>query len=136
MVEVEASRFVAATPPEIRASLSPAAIVAAEGTFEVTGVEETDDGWEVLAEGRGISATFAFRETDEGYVYEQVGEHGPFDEMETALSLAREDDGTRLTMTSSVDLGLPLSAVTDRIAAWKRRAELRRALAALAEDVE
>lgn len=136
MVEVEASRFVAATPPEIRPALSPAAIVAAEGTFEVADVTETDDGWEVEASGRGLSATFAFRETDEGYVYEQVGDHGPFDEMETTLSLAREDDGTRLTMTSSVDLGLPLARLSDRVAAWKRRAELRRALAALAEDVE
>ncbi|PSP77188.1 polyketide cyclase [Halobacteriales archaeon QS_1_68_20] len=136
MVEVEASQFVAATPPEIRSALSPSAIVAAEGTFEVADVEETGDGWEVHAEGRGISATFAFRETEDGYVYEQVGDHGPFEEMETALSLVREDDGTRLTMTSVVDLGLPLSAVTDRVAAWKRRAELRRALAALAEGVE
>jgi hypothetical protein len=35
-----------------------------------------------------------------------------------------------------VSLGLPLAAVTDRVAAWKRRGELDRALDNLAAAVE
>jgi hypothetical protein len=39
-------------------------------------------------------------------------------------------------MNSTVSAGLPLPTITDRVAAWKRRGELRRALARLAADVE
>ena len=52
--------------------------------------------------------------------------------METTLTCEPENEGTRVTATSSVSLGVPPAVITDRIAAWKRRGELRRLLDALA----
>ncbi|MFB6108620.1 MAG: SRPBCC family protein, partial [Haloplanus sp.] len=65
--------------------------------------------------------------------YTQEGAAGPFDAMETRLVVAAADEGARVTARSSVSLGLPLAPVTDRVAAWKRRGELRRLLDTLAD---
>ena len=136
MRSVEVSRFVRATLPEVERRLDPAAIVEYEGTFTVVDVEETDDGWLVTGRGGGVlEARFVFEERGDGYVYRQEGDAGPFDEMETRLALARRDEGVDVTMRSSVSLGVPLP-LADRVAAWKRRGELKRALARLAADVE
>lgn len=137
MRTVEASRFLHATIPQVERQLSPAAIVEYEGTFTVVDVTETDDGWVVTGRGGGrlLEARFAFEQRDDGYVYRQAGEAGPFEAMETRLSLSRRDEGAIVSMRSSVSLGLPLP-LADRVAAWKRRGELRRALARLAADVE
>ena len=136
MRTVEVSRFVRATLPEVERRLTPAAIVEYEGTFSVLDVEETDAGWVVTGRGGGvIEARFSFEEREDGYAYRQEGEAGPFERMETRLSLARRDEGVEVTATSSVSLGVPLPLV-DRVAAWKRKGELKRALARLAADVE
>lgn len=136
MRTVEVSRFVRATLPEVERRLTPAAIVEYEGTFSVLDVEETDAGRVVTGRGGGvIEARFSFEEREDGYAYRQEGEAGPFEEMETRLSLARRDEGVEVTATSSVSLGVPLPLV-DRVAAWKRKGELERALARLAADVE
>jgi len=135
MREVEVSRFVPATVAELDRHLSPAAVVEAEGTFTVDAVTETDDGWTVAATAGGMTAEFAFEPREDGYHYSQVGDRGPFEAMETTLSLARENEGTIVTARSVVSLGLPLGVVTDRVAAWKRRGELDRALEAFADAV-
>ena len=44
MREVEVSRFVLAHPRAVRRVLSPESVVAAEGTFTVGAVEETETG--------------------------------------------------------------------------------------------
>jgi hypothetical protein len=56
--------------------------------------------------------------------------------METALSWRAEDEGSRVTAASTLSLGVPPRALTDRVAAWKRRGELKRLLAALARNAE
>lgn len=140
MAEVAVSRAFAASQPVVARHLDPRSLVEMEGTFDVDTVTETDDGWRVTASATGMRAEFDVRTFDDGdadgYVYEQVDDRGPFESMETTVSLAPEPDGTTVTMTSTVDLGLPLQAVTDRIAGWKRRGELERALDALARSVE
>ena len=83
----------------------------------------------------GLTMRLDFEEREHGFVYRQRGTEGPFESMETELSLEPENEGCRVTATSRVSLGLPVAAVSDRIAAWKRRGELRRALDGLAEDV-
>ncbi|MFC7044021.1 SRPBCC family protein [Halobacteriaceae archaeon GCM10025711] len=133
MPTVDVSRFVPATPAELRRRLDPASVVAYEGTYSVTDVEETGDGWLVSATARGIGAELAFEEREDGFVYEQV--RGPLERMRTELSFAPENEGARVTMTSTVDAGLPLSRFTAPLTAWKRKGELKRALAALADDV-
>lgn len=137
MRSVEVSRFVRATLPRVERQLSPAAIVEYEGTFTVVDVEETDDEWVVTGEagGRMLEARFAFEAREDGYVYRQVEDAGPFEEMESRIRLERRDEGVDVTMRSSVSLGLRLP-LADRLAAWKRRGELKRALSRLAADVE
>ena len=136
MHEVEVSRFVGATLPAVERQLSPAAIIEYEGTFTVMDVEETGDGWIVTGRGGGLlEARFVFEEREDGYVYRQAGDAGPFEEMETTIRLSRRDEGVEVTARSAVSLGVPLPLV-DRVAGWKRRGELKRALGRLAADVE
>jgi carbon monoxide dehydrogenase subunit G len=56
--------------------------------------------------------------------------------METSLSLEPENEGTRVTASSTVEAGMPLSPVTDRLAAWKRKGELKHAFRAISDDLE
>jgi len=135
MREVDVSAFVPAPPATVERELTPAAVVEYEGSFEVREVTERDDGATVTAGARGLVMRLDFEDREDGLYYRQRGDEGPFDAMETEFSVAAEDEGSRVTATSRVGLGLPVSAVSDRIAAWKRRGELRRALDALAEDV-
>jgi carbon monoxide dehydrogenase subunit G len=135
MREVEVSAFVPAPPATVERALTPASVVEYEGTFEVQAVEETDDGWTVTAAASGLSMRLDFEERTDGLAYRQHGEAGPFEAMETELSVEPENEGSRVTAVSRVSLGLPVAAISDRIAAWKRRGELRRALDRLAEDV-
>lgn len=137
MRTVEATRFVRATRPQVERALSPAAIIEYEGTFAVVDVAETDEGVVVTARGGGrlLEVQFAFEEREDGYAYWQTGDAGPFEELSTRLRLERRDEGVEVTMRSTVGLNLPVP-FADRVGAWKRRGELRRALAGLAADVE
>lgn len=136
MQEVQLSRFMAARPEDVDAYLDPWSIIENEGTFTVSGVEESNGETVVEVEATGINASFRFEKIADGYFYEQEGAQGPFDRMETALTYRPKDHGTEVTMTSSVSLGLRPRAVFDRIGAWKRKGEMRRALENLAADVE
>jgi len=135
MREVTVERFVAATPVEVERTLSPATLVEYEGSFDVREVEADEDGTVVTASARGVGVTLRFTDRDDGVRYEQVGDAGPFDAMWTDVSWAPENEGTRVTATSGVSLGLPFAVVWDRVGAWKRRGELQRALDALAADL-
>lgn len=137
MKTVEASRVVDAPPGRVRHHLGPAELVENEGTFRVLDVTGGDGEWTVTASAAGaVTATFDVRKTASGYSYEQVGTEGPFDAMRTEVILEEAGEGrTEVTMRSSVSMGLPLASLTDRIAAWKRRSELERALDALAAEL-
>lgn len=136
MRTVEVSRFVRAHPREIDRLLTPETVLDYEGTFTAVDVEDGEDSTvvEARAGGRLMAARFVFEDREDGLVYRQDGEVGPFEAMETAVTVSPEDEGVRVTMRSSVSLALPLP-FADRIAAWKRRGELKRALARLAADV-
>jgi hypothetical protein len=135
MREVSASRFVRATPAAVERALTPATLVEYEGSFTVYEVEDTEDGWLVIAGSRGMELALAFEVHEKGLAYEQRGE-GPLETLETRVVYEPRDEGTSVVMRSTVSAGLPLPSVTDRMAAWKRRGELRRALSRLAADVE
>lgn len=134
MRTVEVSRFVRAPPAAVERALDPEAVVGYEGTFAVSGSESTDRGTLVTATAPGMEAAFRFERREGGLAYEQV--RGPFAELRTEFALEPENEGTRATATSAVSLGRPPRWLFDRVAAWKRRGELRRALAALADDLE
>lgn len=136
MREVAVDRFVAATPAEIERALTPAALVEYEGSFDVLDVETDGDATVVTAGASGVGVTLRFEPRDGGLTYEQVGDAGPFDAMWTEVAWTPENEGSRVTAESGVSLGLPVRSVTDRVAAWKRRGELKRALRTLAADLE
>lgn len=137
MREVTVSRVVEASPPAVRRRLDPATLVEYEGSFEVVEVREAADATVVVAGAGGLELSLRFETRDDGLYYTQEGDAGPFDAMETWVLTDPVDDGrrTRVTLRSAVSLGLPLAGVTDRVAAWKRRGELRRALDALEADL-
>lgn len=139
MPTVERSRVVDAPPGRVRHHLGPATLLENEGTFRVQDVTGEQGEWTVTASAGGaVTATFEVRKTESGYTYEQVGSEGPFESMRTEVVLEATDDGerTRVAMRSTVSLGLPLASLTDRIAAWKRRSELERALGRLAAALD
>jgi hypothetical protein len=134
MREVTVSRFVPRSPPTLRRMLSPAAMVEYEGSFAVRDVRDGDGETFVTAGGRGVEFVLRFEATADGLRYEQAGDAGPFDAMETTVAVEPADGGSTVTARSSVSLGLPAPSLTDRLAAWKRRGELERALDAVVAD--
>ncbi|MGM0606631.1 MAG: SRPBCC family protein [Halobacteriota archaeon] len=135
MHEVAVSRFVRETPEAIGRLLTPERIVGYEGSFTVRDVTETPSGTIVTVGSTGLTFRLRFEIDDETVYYTQDGDAGPFESMETWLTYRRKDDGTVVTAHSVVSLAAPIPGI-DRIAGWKRRGELKRALNALAEDVE
>lgn len=136
MKTVEATRLVDAPYQEVVSSLSPEMIILHEGTFTVSDIEETEDGLIVEAKATGITARFRFERLQAGFYYEQIGSEGPFESLQTTISYHASDGGTELTMTSDVSLGLRPRRLMDRIAAWKRKGELHRALRSIANEFE
>lgn len=122
MREVSVSRFVQAQPSVVEGALSPVTVLESEGSFSVRDVEAGGD--RVTVGGYGLELVFEFTAREDGIAYEQV--EGPLETLRTTLTYEREDEGTRLTARSEIAVGGP--GVLDRLAAWKRRGELRRAL--------
>jgi hypothetical protein len=135
MRTVEVSRFIRASRPAVERLLTPETLLDYEGTFRVRDVTETNEGVVVTAGAAGMETEFVFHDREDGLEYRQRGTVGPFRAMETEVEISPENEGVRVTMRSAVSLNLPLP-FADRIAAWKRRGEVRRALSKLAEDVE
>lgn len=136
MREVEVARVLRASRPMVVRALDPASIVEYEGSFEVVDVGESGDATVVTATaGRMLELVYRFEPLEDGYHYVSTREEGPFDHMETWLTVADVDDGTRVTARSEVSIDLPVP-FSDRIAGWKRRGELERLLSNLAAEVE
>jgi ligand-binding SRPBCC domain-containing protein len=133
MHEIERSRFVPATPRELEGLLDPARIVDYEGSFSAETVADADGGTLVTVSGPGLTFTLRFEALDRGFYYTQAGEAGPFESMETWLTVAPEDEGSRVSVRSAVSIAVPLP-FSDRLAAWKRRGELDRLLDRLAAE--
>lgn len=124
MREVTVSRVVDAAAADLSAWLEPARIVDAEGSFAVETVDDRDRGTIVVASGPGLQLPLRFEDRDGTVYYTQESERGPFAHMETWLEYEPvDDDRTRVTVRSAVELAAPLP-FGDRIAAWKRRGEL------------
>lgn len=137
MRTVEVSKFVRAKPPRVEQALDPIAIVDYEGSFDVFDFEEREEDSLVVAGGSGLQLTLRFEEREDGFFYEQVESEGqPLETMETTITYAPQNEGTRVTASSTVSMGIRPAAITDRIAAWKRKGELSRGLDSLAASVE
>lgn len=128
MREVSVSRFVDAKPFEVERLLTPRTVVECEGSFDVREVTDSPEGTIVAAGKSGVELLLRFEDRDEGVAYEQL--EGPLESLRTTITYAPENHGTRLTARSEVAAAGP--GVLDRLAAWKRRGELKRALAGIA----
>lgn len=126
-MDVEVSRFVRAPPAVVQRVLSPVALVEAEGSFDVRGVEGGEGETLVRAGGYGLELLLTFEEREDGIAYRL--REGPLDRLETVVTVTPEDEGSRVVARSTVVTGGP--AVFDRLAGWKRRGELERALDAV-----
>ena len=137
MRTVEVSRVVDASPSAVADALDPVSVVKYEGSFSVFDVEERENDWLVVAGATGLQLVLRFEEYDNGIHYEQQeGEEQPLDTMETTITYLSSGGGTEVTAVSVVEMGVRPTVLTDRLAAWKRKGELKRALRALAADVE
>ncbi|PSQ61151.1 MAG: polyketide cyclase [Halobacteriales archaeon SW_8_66_22] len=137
MRTVEVSRQIDAAPAAVKRELDPASIVKYEGSFKVFDLEEREEDWLVVAGSTGLQLTLRFEELETGIFYEQEEAEGqPLDAMETTITCAPADGGTDVTAVSEVSMGLRPAFLSDRLAAWKRKGELKRALDALAAEVE
>lgn len=135
MREVTVEKFIGEPPPSIKRHLTPERVIEYEGSFEVERVETVEEATLVTATGPGLSMTLRFETRDGRMYYTQEGETGPFAAMETWIDVEPEHEGSRVWFTSGVELAAPLP-FGDRIAAWKRKGELKRALSSLAEDLQ
>ncbi|MWV39871.1 SRPBCC family protein [Natrialba sp. INN-245] len=135
MRDVSVSGFIQETPGVLRRHLDPATVVEAEGSFTPSSVDEREEETIVVASGPGLEFPLRFENRDDEIVYTQASEDGPFARMETRIEFDRENEGTRVTIHSSVELAAPIP-FGDRIAAWKRRRELSRMLEAVTRDLE
>lgn len=129
MREVSVDRFVDAKPFEVQRRLTPETVVECEGSFDVRGVTDSPDGTVVTAGRSGVELRLRFEDREDGVAYEQL--EGPLERLSTTITYAPENHGTRLTASSEVAAAGP--GLIDRLAAWKRRGELKRALAGIAE---
>lgn len=127
MREVERTRRVPGTPAELDRLLSPDTLVEWEGSFDVLDIAADGDETVVTVGGTGVRLSLRFEEREDGYYYEQLEDRGPFDHMETWVTVEPEDEGSRIRVRSVVELG-PWLPFADRVAAWKRGGELDRLL--------
>lgn len=134
MREVEVSRFVPAAPAELDRLLTPQRVIEYEGSFSADDGSTTDAGTIVTASGPGLTLQYRFVEQPDGWYYEQAGGAGPFESMETWLTIAAKNEGSQVGIRSQVSLSIPLP-FADRLAGWKRRGELQRALDAIAAEL-
>jgi hypothetical protein len=100
MREVERPRFVRMRPRELDALFDPARIVEYEGRFSVDSATETDAGTVLTVSGPGLAFELRFEPVESGVYYIQAGESGPFEKMETWLTVTPEDEGSRVSMRS------------------------------------
>jgi len=128
MREVEVSRFVPEGPVVVDAALSPVTLLEAEGSFAIQEIAE--DGDRITVGGYGLELVFEFTDLENGVEYDQVT--GPLETLRTTVSYRRKNEGSELTARSELAVGGP--GVVDRLAAWKRKGELKRALDGIAEE--
>lgn len=135
MKEVEVTGVIDAPCAAVKRTLSPQAIVEYAGTYTVQSVEESEGKTVVTMRGKEIEAVFEFTEHEDGYVYTQRGDEGPFEEMRTRLTVTGNGE-TRVSVRSEFTFGGWTAFLTDWLGADIRRDELERLLVTLTESVE
>lgn len=136
MRTVSVDHVVSRGPSVVARTLDPKSMIEYEGSFSVVELERRESDVLVVVTGRGLTFTLRAEPLDAGLYYEQYEGGGPLDSMATTIRYEPTDGGTLVNATSEVSMGVPPAIVTDRIAAWKRKGELKRALAQFATAIE
>lgn len=134
MREVEVTATFDIPPAEIERKLSPEAIIEYAGTYEIESAEHSGDRTVLTATGNDIGIVVEFTEREDGYIYTQVGNDGPFEEMRTQIAIAGGNE-TRVSVRSEFTFGGWLSVLTDWLGTDIRRDELERLLVNLGHDL-
>lgn len=136
MKEVETTAELDAPRELVEDLLTPSDIIEYEGTYEVAGVGEAEDGRrEVHASTDNIDTAFAFEELPNGYAFEQTGEE-PFEKLYTTITVFGEDGSVEVIAKSEFTFGGWASVVLDWFAAGSRQSELQRMLLGLARAID
>lgn len=132
MHEIEVSETYPTDADTIEDEISPVKIIEYESTYEIQDVRQTEEGWSIAATAEDLEITLKFTKLENGYAYCQEGDSGPFEKMRTAITYEEvSEEETAVVITSRFTFGLPFSVITDRIAGWSRKMELRRVLVRL-----
>lgn len=136
MEEIEESETFFVSSEVVDQTLSPRIIIECAGTYDIVEANRRDDRWQIVASAEDLELKLEFVKLENGYVYEQIEDVGPFDEMYTSITYKEIERGcTEVTVTSRFTFGFPLPSITDRLAGWNRQVELRRMLMGLAEEI-
>jgi hypothetical protein len=136
MKEVETTAELDAPRELVEELLTPSDIIEYEGTYEVDGVGEAEDGRkEVHASAENIDTAFAFEELPNGYAFEQTGGE-PFQEQYTTITVYGEDGSVEVVARSEFTFGGWTAVVLDWFAAGSRQSELQRMLLGLAKAID
>ncbi|WP_204357320.1 SRPBCC family protein [Halogeometricum borinquense] len=105
MHDVTVSWFVPRSNPTVRRRLTPELMVSYEGSFVVQEVYDEGDETVVIVGAHGVRFTLQFETCEDGIRYKQAGEAGPFEAMETTVSVESADGGVTVSAQSAVSLG-------------------------------
>jgi hypothetical protein len=134
MREVEVTATFDVPRVEVERKLSPESVIEYAGTYEVESVEYGGEQPVLTATGNDIGTVVEFTEREDGYVYTQVGDHGPFEEMRTQILIDGSHE-TRVSVRSEFTFGGWFSFLTDWLGTDIRRDELERLLVNLGDDL-
>lgn len=127
MRHVEVTWTVPASVSEVRAKLTPEAIVAAECGHEPTEVT-TVDGQTVVTghpAGRILAPRYVFESVDGGFRYRRDDERPMAATVETTVDVEPRDGETEIRFRSTVTPRVPVPML-DRFVAWRRGRTLSR----------
>lgn len=138
MKEVSVSIPIDGSNEQVKEQLSPNKIIEYVGTYAIESCERVGDSWILTARTKDIVVLLEFTELENGYMYEQRGDQGPFAQMKTKLTIHDRDcaDGVLVTARSRYTFGSIFAFLIDRLAIKHRKTELHQLLISLKDETE
>lgn len=134
MRAVSVTRTVPAPVSDVRAHLTPSAIVTAECGYEPKGLTTMDGHTVVTGDpaGRFFAPRYVVESDGDSYRYRRVDERSVAVDVETTITLEPRDGRTDIRVRSTVVPRVPVPLL-GRLVAWRRRRALARVCNRLGE---
>ncbi|WP_418282843.1 hypothetical protein [Halorubrum sp. DTA98] len=132
MQTVDVSYTVDLPAEDLRAQLTPEAIIECADVYVIESVETVGEAVEVTTSFRNEELVFSFREIDDGYEYTMVAGENLFAERASRIVVTDLEE-TRITAETRFTLDTWLSVVLDRLAKRTVRKELDNVVVHLVE---